>query len=442
MEYVQGESLSPLVKNTTKAGERMPWGHIVSVMAGMLHGLHAAHEAKSERREPLNIVHRDVSPQNVLVGTDGVARVLDFGVAKAAMRVGSTRDNQMKGKLRYMSPEQLNGKAVDRRTDIFAAAVVLWETIVGKRLFDGSDAGEIFAKVLATDIPEPKSLVPSVPSSLNAVVMKGLERNPDRRYQTAREFAIALESSAPPSTTRAVGEWVEQSAHSELQRRGQMIVEIESVAMSPEELAKFERESSAPPSGGHAIEHSSISGVKQASGSRPRVDRPSRSRIADDVATSIEDGSAPKSVSTSAVSTLAVPKVLSPAPRKGSGSGIYIGALAACVAGGALALLVFSRVGAKPEGSAAGTSDPAVLSASQTPASAATRPVSPTETVNVDDFPVAPPPDAGEQGSATPGRTRRILRGAAKGKEPAAPNCNPPFFMDANGIRRLKPGCL
>src|ERR1041385_2717351 len=109
MEYVQGESLSRLVKNTTKAGERMPWGHIVSVMAGMLHGLHAAHEAKSERREPLNIVHRDVSPQNVLVGTDGVARVLDFGVAKAAMRVGSTRDNQMKGKLSYMSPEQLNG---------------------------------------------------------------------------------------------------------------------------------------------------------------------------------------------------------------------------------------------------------------------------------------------------------------------------------------------
>jgi serine/threonine-protein kinase len=444
MEYVQGESLSRLVKNSSKTGQRIPWGHVASIMAGMLHGLHAAHEAKSERREPLNIVHRDVSPQNVLVGTDGVSRVLDFGVAKAAMRMGSTRDNQMKGKLSYMSPEQLNGKAVDRRTDIFAAAVVLWETIAGKRLFEGTDAGEIFAKVLASDIPEPRSVVPDVPRSLNDVVMKGLERNPDRRFQTAREFAIALESSVPPSTTRAVGEWVERLAHAELDRRAHMITEIESTSMSREDLARYERESEAPPSG-RSGEPSSISEVKQASGSRPRVQRPSAPR-ADDIATSVEEASA-KSASTSAVSSLAVPRPIStPAPSKKGGNGIYVGAIAACIAGGALAFLVFSRVGSKPAGSPATGSETAAPVATTATGSASSRSVAPTETVNVWDLPVAPP-DAGEfQGAAGGGRrTGKRVRGPApKAKEsaPSAPNCNPPYLIDGNGIKRLKPGCL
>jgi serine/threonine protein kinase len=442
MEYVQGESLSRLVKNTSKAGERMLAGQVVSIMSGMLHGLHAAHEAKSERREPLNIVHRDVSPQNVLVGIDGVARVLDFGVAKAAMRVGSTRDNQMKGKLSYMSPEQLNGKAVDRRTDIFAAAVVLWETLVGKRLFEGADAGEIFAKVLASEIPDPKSLVPSVPSALNTVVMKGLERNPDRRFQTAREFAIALEGSVPLSTTRTVGEWVERSAHAELERRAHMIADIEAISMSPEDLARFDRESEAPPSG--LTEPSSISEVKQASGSRPRVHRPASAR-SEDVSTGIDEGSAPKSVSTSAVSSLAVPRGSMPAPARKSSSGLYIGAIAACVAGGALAFLMFSRVTSKPSGSPAASSETAAAGAEPS----ASHSVAPTETVNVEDLPLAAP-DAGDVQSSgsTHGRYsgHRPTRAAAgKAKEPAppaAPNCNPPYIIDGTGIKRLKPGCL
>src|SRR5882724_8956186 len=188
MEYVAGESLSKLVRNAKKEEGRIPPNHVAGIIAGMLHGLHAAHEAKSERREPLNIVHRDVSPQNVLVGVDGVARVLDFGVAKAALRSQSTRDGQMKGKLSYMSPEQLNGKPVDRRTDLFAAGVVLWEALTGRRLFDGSDAGEIFAKLLASEIPRPSTLTTGISPTLDTVVMKALERDPDRRYQTAREF--------------------------------------------------------------------------------------------------------------------------------------------------------------------------------------------------------------------------------------------------------------
>ncbi|HEY2366157.1 MAG TPA: serine/threonine-protein kinase, partial [Polyangiaceae bacterium] len=125
MDYVQGESLSRLIRATRERQQRIPVRYVASIITGALHGLHAAHEAKNERGEPLRIVHRDISPQNVLVGSDGVARVLDFGVAKAAGRFHTTREGNVKGKLPYMSPEQLRGQLVDRQTDVYAAAVCL-----------------------------------------------------------------------------------------------------------------------------------------------------------------------------------------------------------------------------------------------------------------------------------------------------------------------------
>ena len=124
MEFVAGESLSLLLKNARARDVPPPIPVLVDVMIGVLHGLHAAHEAKSEKGEPLDIVHRDVSPQNILVGTDGVARVLDFGVAKAVGRAKHTREGQLKGKMQYMPPEQITGKSVTRSVDIYAASVV------------------------------------------------------------------------------------------------------------------------------------------------------------------------------------------------------------------------------------------------------------------------------------------------------------------------------
>lgn len=231
MEYVPGEALSRLVRNAAKRGERIPPNVVCGVMSGMLHGLHAAHEAKSETREPLNIVHRDISPQNVLVGVDGVARVLDFGVAKAAMRSGATRDGQMKGKLSYMSPEQLNGRDVDRRSDIFAAGIVLWEALAGKRLFAGADAGEILGKVLAAEIPTPASVVPSLPKPVSDVVMKALERDPEKRYQTARDFAIGLEQAGAVASAHNVSEWVKDYGGEELAKRQNVVLRVESHPM-------------------------------------------------------------------------------------------------------------------------------------------------------------------------------------------------------------------
>ena len=124
MEYIPGESLTRLIREGTSRSDRMQPNVAATIIAGVLHGLHAAHEARGERNEPLGIVHRDVSPQNVLVGTDGAPRVLDFGVAKAAGRLQTTREGQLKGKLAYMAPEQFEGIAT-RASDVYSASVVL-----------------------------------------------------------------------------------------------------------------------------------------------------------------------------------------------------------------------------------------------------------------------------------------------------------------------------
>src|SRR5262249_25686262 len=137
MEYVQGESLSRLVRAIRQRNEKVPIPILLRIGIDVLQGLHAAHEAANEQNEPLNIVHRDVTPQNVLVGLDGVARILDFGVAKATGRSQTTEQGRLKGKLSYMAPEQIQGGAVTRQTDLFAFSIVLWELVTGARLFTG-----------------------------------------------------------------------------------------------------------------------------------------------------------------------------------------------------------------------------------------------------------------------------------------------------------------
>jgi serine/threonine-protein kinase len=226
MDYVQGESFSRLVR-AVRPGV-IPARIAVSVVTGVLHGLHAAHEATTEHGEPLHIVHRDVSPQNIMVGTDGVARVLDFGVAKAAHRAQTTRDGALKGKISYMAPEQLLSEHVDRRADIYAAAVVLWEALTGERLFDGDNQGRVVRKILDEPVPRPSTRVPGLPKALEDAVMRGIERDILKRFQTAREFATALERSMHGATSTEVGEWVEAIGGSTLGERLKRVKEIES----------------------------------------------------------------------------------------------------------------------------------------------------------------------------------------------------------------------
>ncbi len=265
MDYVQGESLSRLIRATRERQQRIPVRYVSSIITGALHGLHAAHEAKNERGEPLRIVHRDISPQNVLVGSDGVARVLDFGVAKAAGRMQTTREGQLKGKLAYMAPEQIGGE-VTRQTDVYAAAIVLWEALTAQRLLSGDNEGQILAKVLNGDHKAPSAIAPELSPELDAIVLKGLARHPADRYATAREFAIALERCAGLASSTEVGEWVESMAHGALMKRAEKIAEIESSSANihPQELTTAHVPESLP---------SSPSG-RSASGVHPTADPP------------------------------------------------------------------------------------------------------------------------------------------------------------------------
>jgi serine/threonine-protein kinase len=419
MEYVRGEALSKLWRNSNEFGRQIPADIATSIICDLLNGLHAAHEAKSETGEPLGIVHRDVSPQNVLVGRDGIARVLDFGVAKAAQRAQSTREGQVKGKLGYMSPEQLNAKTVDRRADIFAAGVIAWETLVGQRLFVGDDAGEIIGKLLSGTIEAPNDVLlrlgkQKISQDVNDAVLKALERDPDQRYPTARDFAIALEACIVVAPPHKVGEWVQELAGPELEARMRKVEQIERYA--------FAIQSELTPN------PLSTGGVSQA-------------RVADDAT----QQDVRKAVLTPIESQ---PPEFRPNHRKKLA--VALGLLAALLVG----FLLFAGEDSGPserrlQGEASvetakSTSPPAAATASAPSAalpSATAQRVPSAETPAPD----APAPSA----SVAPVASKPHAPSVSHTVSPKPPltskpknSCTPPWRIDERGIKRLKPGCF
>ncbi|MFO0617608.1 MAG: protein kinase [Polyangiaceae bacterium] len=225
MDYVHGEPLSKLIRAARDRGAKVPARIAAGIVAQALHGLHAAHEARGEGGKPLQIVHRDVSPQNILVGADGVARVVDFGVAKALGRSQHTAEGNMKGKVRYFAPEQLTND-VDRRTDVFAASVVLWETLRAERLFSGDTQWEIIQSVLSREIPNPAEEDPDVPVALGEALMTGLRRERAERHATARAMATAIEKAGVASSGE-IAEWMEDLVGDDLEARREQIAALE-----------------------------------------------------------------------------------------------------------------------------------------------------------------------------------------------------------------------
>jgi serine/threonine-protein kinase len=225
MDYVHGESLAFLAREE-RSRDVARIRILANVVASALHGLHAAHEATGDNGRPLGIVHRDVSPQNILVGADGGARVVDFGVAKAAGQSHSTGVGQVKGKIRYLAPEQVMGK-VDRRTDVWAAAVVLWEALTQKRLFSGDSEGAVMMEILHKQIPSPRAFTPDVPEALAAVALRGLARDVDARFPTALAMAEAIEAAVGLVSTREIGAWVARVAADRLAARRRLLDDIE-----------------------------------------------------------------------------------------------------------------------------------------------------------------------------------------------------------------------
>ena len=261
MEYIAGESLGSLLRGLAKRGEAIPWRVAVSIMAGTLQGLHAAHEAKDEQGFPLGLVHRDVSPQNILVGSDGLARVVDFGIAKASGRLHVTREGAVKGKVGYMAPEQMAAETISRRADVYAASAVLWEALTGRRLFDGETEAVILARVLTAEIVPPSTLRPDIPRELDDIVMKALSRKVEGRYATAREMAQALEKMGPAALGE-VSDWLETSAGAAIDERARRVSLVETgVTVLPAESGALQSNAAAPaPESIRPTAHSDISG--------------------------------------------------------------------------------------------------------------------------------------------------------------------------------------
>lgn len=196
MEYIEGVTLAKLMTHAAVVGDPLPPPVLLRTVVDALGGLHAAHELSDDTGEALNVVHRDCSPQNLLIGLDGCTRITDFGIARARARLHTTREGAMKGKLAYMAPEQTQGDEFDRRADIFSVGVVLWEMLSQRRLFKGKTEAQTLKRLLHDKVPSITKYAPETPKPLDEVCLKALSRNPAERYRTAAEMADAIEEAA------------------------------------------------------------------------------------------------------------------------------------------------------------------------------------------------------------------------------------------------------
>jgi serine/threonine-protein kinase len=236
-EYVHGESLHGLAVKAVAREETVPARIMSALLIDALEGLHAAHEAKDERGRPLELVHRDATMHNVLVGIDGRGRLSDFGIATGTDRVsGRTLHGALKGRLAYLSPEQVRGDRLSRRSDLFTIGVVAWELSTGKRLFAAETPELTLASILERPAPSPSEVtrlhcpdgLPDIERArLDAVILRALRQRPDDRFATAREMAEALREAVSPASTTEVSAWMQREARDELEKRAAMVARAE-----------------------------------------------------------------------------------------------------------------------------------------------------------------------------------------------------------------------
>lgn len=405
MQYVHGEPLSELIALARQRGERVPLDIAVTLLGGVLRGLSAVHQAVDERGKVLGLIHRDVSPQNILCGVDGVARLSDFGLAKAAGYMALSNAAEFKGKLTYASPEQVELSPLTLATDLYAAGVVLWELASGERMYRDRTASELVAQLLRGDVAPPSRFVPSLPPALDPVVLRALAREPERRYESALAMAAALEACVRPASIEATSEWITALASESLQARNQLVLEAES------ETAPSQRRPASPMTGPWD----------------PTV------RAGD---TREERDSAPRGASTGAglfgkttlrvfamAAGVAFVWVLGEGlwPRAAQPPPLAVGAGALAAGTGPLAPVPSHPLRERADGGGAAP-ERAVDTATARPAgSAAVDSVQEALRPKVVKTPAAP----ASRGSSAP---------------PAA-DCSPPFSLDAEGIRHMKPGC-
>jgi serine/threonine-protein kinase len=436
MDYVAGEALSRVMRELGARKERVPPRIASAIMIAALEGLHAAHDATGESGEPLGLVHRDVSPQNLLLGTDGIVRVIDFGVAKAAGRVQTTRQGQLKGKMAYMAPEQLRGQAATRLSDIYAAGVVFWELLTGERLFKGENDAQIMAMVLKGPMGRPsmrsegleRTIHPSSMRSLEAlddVVMRALAEDPSARFPTAREMAVAIARGVPAASPGEVAALLSDTVPETLARRASLVAVVEKSGSSRTDS----RATLASPIPVLDVAVEVIADVD------PNTSYPVESSV-----------------------SLAVPKgvfrTLPPARRSRL---VWISMGAGAVALAIATLFLVRRAGplpasiAKPTSSGSAAGPPTSAAMTTMASQGATAPALVASGSAPAPIPLAPlaavPLASGSSGSRAavvplhPGPSSRPAPAAA-GKPRPTVACDPPYFFDATGNKVFKEECL
>ena len=244
MEYLHGHPLSAAARRSWKEERSFPAWLVARAVADAARGLHAAHELVDAEGRSYEIVHRDVSPENILVSYDGLSKVIDFGVVAGRGRKTETKVGTVKGKLSHMAPEQLEGRDVDRRADVWSLGVVLWESTLGRRLFRGEAPGETVTKVATMRIPRPSEVAPGYPPMLQKIVMDALERDLERRTPSAEILAHQLEgwlhSLGRPAGHAEVARWMRETFSDRLMVREALLTapDDERASITPEPLSE------------------------------------------------------------------------------------------------------------------------------------------------------------------------------------------------------------
>lgn len=461
MDYVSGLSLAQALKLSLERGELPPLRISAALVAGALEGLNAAHETRDDSGAPAGIVHRDVSPQNVLLGADGVVRVTDFGIAHARERLQFTRTEEIKGKLEYMAKEQLRRERVDGRTDVYAASVVLWELLTGARMFANDTEQTLVRRVASGEFPAPSSLVADVPPELDQLVLRGLEPEPSARFASALEMATALDHAVGLASQREVAEWFAGIAADAIEKRARRVREIEAwtepVQRNPsEDTIVDEVHDEAPPVEARASEPVVVP-------TRPMGEATAVETRFGDTAprtlTSAVAVEAPESITltlTDDVPTepLEIARQTSPPterltrPTRVAAAVPWIWLLPAAAAALGALLIVWVLVRRTPASIEGAAAPRAVGPRGMQPAPSllppAVLPAAPASANGV----VVPPPERPTASASEP--PAPSTRPPAPGPGPRAPwvpkaappSCNPPYRIDAQGVRVPKPECF
>ena len=279
MEYILGETFGRLGRALARRDDPRAVGIVARIVADACEGLHAAHELRGDDGKLLDVVHRDVSPQNLFVAYDGTVRVVDFGIARAAGRIHETQSGTLKGKLSYIAPEQAKKLTLDRRADIWGLGVVAWELLCGRRLFKRESEVDTIMAVMTDDIPPPSSVRPGIPKELDAIVLHALARDRDARYPTARAMGRALNrfiATLPePATSADVAELMEELFSVQLAKRRDLIERARRGAVGP--VQRISRSLSSEDSGSDSAQSHSRAVASADALARSR--RPGRNKV-------------------------------------------------------------------------------------------------------------------------------------------------------------------